>query len=162
MAHLWSFLPSWMYSTCHVECVHERMRDHKCTMCGNMFNQPNNFKANVEYIHKGRRDHKCAIYKRSFTKQIIQMIYFVKVFSQMAHLWSLLPYVFNMGLEIIWLVKHISTHGTFMIPHECIQHGAHLECIHEERRDHKCTICGKKFYQLNDLKANVECIHKGS
>ena len=109
----------------HKQKVHEKLYDSKCEICGKTFNRYA-LKRHIAAVHTGERPFKCLECQRSFITD-----YELGVHVKVAH-------SENGGR----LHKCKECPSSFEWPHELKNH---INNVHEGKKDHQCTLCGRAF-----------------
>ena len=51
-----------------MDAVHNKIKDHKCDFCGNLFALAHQMKNHVQKVHRARKDFKCNVCGKLFRK----------------------------------------------------------------------------------------------
>ncbi|KAM8966578.1 PR domain zinc finger protein 14 [Pelodytes ibericus] len=117
----------------HILHVHEKHRPHQCSVCGKSFSQSSSLNKHMR-VHSGERPYKCVYCNKAFTASSI-----------------LRTHIRQHSGEKPFKCKHC---GKAFASHAA--HDSHVRRTHSKEKGSTCTVCGKTFLELEQLRYHMQ------
>ena len=133
----------------HRHTVPEGQKDYKCEICGKSFLEGRYLKRHILRVHEDHKDCK-SLLSQIGSRSLRSKPWFGDDFKR--HILT-----FQEGLKDRKSVQPKTQ--------KCIEinqkTGRNVTEVHEEKKDHKCEICGNSFFNRSSLKRHIHKIHEG-